>query len=630
IPLPAATPAIEAGLIRFSTRVSFRHPLLRSAVYRSAAVWERQAAHQALADATDAEADPDRRAWHRAQAASGPDESVAAELERSADRAQARGGPAAGAAMLEKAIQLTAEPPRRADRFLAAAQANLKAGSYAKVLELLTLAEAEPLTEEHRARADTLRGHVAFAAGRAGEAAPLLLRAARRLEAIGPRRARETYLTAWLAAMFAGGLAPGGSLADVSRAARELPPSPRPDRAEMLLDALSLVITAGPAEAAPALRAAVNAAAAADLTAPGTPRWGWLAHAAAVALWDHDAWRALLEREAEALRAAGAFDLLPVVLVALTTVTAWSGDFAAAGALIAEADAVCEATGAPADAFGPLTLAALRGETDEAGRRIEAMLAEAPGADTGREAPVTYANWAAAVLYNSLGRYDAALTAATRADNGSRDLFAAQWTLPELIEAAARSGNPDLAAEPMARLAASALAGGTDLGAGIETRCRALLSDGEAAERRYRAAVEYLARTRSRPELARAHLLYGEWLRREGRRADARTQLREAYDMLSAIGMNGYAERARRELLATGETIRKRTAETLSDLTPREALIARLARDGQTNQEIGTTLFISARTVEWHLRKVFGKLGITSRRELNAALRRRGHLDRPA
>ncbi|MFF0445403.1 AAA family ATPase [Streptomyces sp. NPDC004609] len=628
IPPQAATPAAEAGLARFSARVWFRHPLLRSAVYRAASAWERQAAHLALAEATDPGADPDRRAWHRAQAAPGPDEAVAADLERSSGRAQARGGPAASAAMLEKAIQLTAEPARRADRFLAAAQANLKAGSYGKSQELLALAEAEPLSEVQRARAGTLRGHVAFASGRGSEAAPLLLQAARRLEPLDLGLARETYLTAWLAAMFAGGLATGGSLAEVSQAARELPRSRRPDRAEVLLDALSLVITSGPAAAAPALRGAVDAMAAADLSAPDAPRWGWLAHAAAVAMWDHDAWRSLLEREAEALRAVGAFDLLPVVLVALTTVTAWAGDFAAAAALIAESDAVCEATGAPADAFGPLTLAALRGEADEAAWRIEAMTAGSPG--TGREAPVTYANWAAAVLYNGLGRYDDALAAATRADDGSRDLFAARWALPELVEAAVRSGNPDLAADPMARLAASALSGGTDLGAGIESRCRALLSEGGSAERLYREAVDRLARTRCRPELGRAHLLYGEWLRREGRRADARSRLRDAYDMLTAVGMSGYAERARRELLATGETVRKRTVETLSDLTPREALIARLACDGRTNQEIGTTLFISPRTVEWHLRKVFGKLGITSRRELNAALTRRGHLDRPA
>lgn len=628
IPLQAATPAAEAGLARFSARVWFRHPLLRSAVYRSASARERQEVHLALAGATDPEVDPDRRAWHRAQATPGLDEAVAADLERSAGRAQARGGPAAGAAMLEKAVQLTAEPVRRADRLLAAAGANVTAGSYDKSLELLALAAAEPLVEEQRASADTLHGHVALASGRRSDAARLLLRAARRLAQFDPGAARETYLTAWLAAMFAGGLAVDGSLVEVARAARELPRSQRPDRAELLLDALSLVVTSGTATAAPALREAVDAMAAADLTAPDAPRWGWLAHAAAVALWDHDAWRSLLEREAEALRAAGAFDLLPIVLVALTTVTAWSGDFAAAAALIAESDAVCEATGAPTDAFGPLTLAALRGDADEAAGRIEAMVTGHPGA--GREAPVTYANWSAAVLYNGLGRYEEALAAATRADGGSRDLFAAQWVLPELIEAAARSGRPDLAADPLARLAASALPGATDLGSGVECRCRALLTEGEQAERLYREAVDRLARTRCRPELGRAHLLYGEWLRREGRRADARSQLRTAYDLLTAVGMGGYAERARRELLATGETVRKRTAETLGDLTAREALIARLACEGRTNQEIGTTLFISARTVEWHLRKVFGKLGIASRRELPAALRHRGLLDRPA
>lgn len=636
IPVQASAPAVEAGLARFSARVSFRHPLLRSAVYRSASAGERRTAHLALGEATDPDADPDRRAWHRAQGAPGPDEAVAAELERSAGRARGRGGPVAAAAMLEKAILLTADADRRADRLLAAAAAYLQVGSYDKAVELLAFAEAEPLKERQSTRIDVLRAHVAFASGLDSDAPPLLLKAARRLEPLDVGLARQTYLAAWMAAMFAGGepaagptagATDGAGLTQVSRAARGLPRSRRPDRTELLLDALSLMITEGPGSAAPSLRAAVDVMAEADLTDDDVARWGWLAHAPAVALWDYDASRALLERAADALRALGAWDLLPIALSMLGTVTTLAGDFATAAELIAESDAVCEATGAPADAFGPSALAALRGDPDEAIPLIEAMLST--GRNKGQGGATTYAHWTAAVLFNGLGRYDEALAAAARTGDGSSQLFVALWALPELIEAAVRGGRPDLATEPLATLTASAQAGGTDPGLGIAARCRALLSEGATAERHYEEAVERLARTRLRPELGRAHLLYGEWLRREGRRADARTHLRTAHDLLSALGVGAYAERARRELAATGETVRRRTPASVGDLTSREALIARLARDGRTNQEIGTLLFISARTVEWHLRKVFGKLGIASRRDLDEALARRGQMDAP-
>ncbi|MEU9335527.1 AAA family ATPase [Streptomyces sp. NPDC048290] len=620
IALQAAGPAEEAGLARFSARVWFRHPLLRSAVYRSADPAERRAAHAALGAATEPRTDPDRRAWHLAQAATGRDEPVAADLERSAGRARARGGPAAAAAMLEKAILLTGDPVRRGDRTLAAAEAHLQAGSYGKSLELLSFAGAEPLDALQQARLDMLRGQVAFASELGCQAPPLLLRAARRLEVLDPALARETYLMAWMAAMFAGGPATGGGLPEVSLAARALPPSTEPDRAELVLDALSSMVTAGPPAAAPALRRALAA-----MTVPeaspdlrDVARWGWLAHAAAVALWDVDAWRALLERETAALRAAGAFDLLPVALATLTTVVAWSGDLDGAAELIAESAAVCEMTGARADSYGPGLLAALRGDRASALALAEELSGGPAVPD--HQGRVGYTHWTAALLHNGLGDYDAALSAATRALTAPYEQFTTLWALPELIEAAVRAGTPERAGAAMARLTESTRAGGTDAGLGIAARCRALLAEGEEARRHYDEAVERLARTPLRPELGRAQLVYGEWLRRAGRRTDARTQLRSAYDTLSAIGMNAFAERARRELAATGETVRRRTVETGGDLTAREALIARLARDGRTNQEIGTLLFISARTVEWHLRKVFGKLGVTSRRELGAAL----------
>ncbi|GAA4966531.1 DNA-binding CsgD family transcriptional regulator [Nonomuraea thailandensis] len=620
-----ARPAMESGLADFGHRISFRHPLLRRAAYRLATAEQRRAVHRALAESTDPIADPDRRAWHRAQSTDGPDEDAAADLERSASRAQARGGPSAAAAFLEQAAALTVDPARRSDRLLAAAHANLQAGSYERVLELLAIVRAEPLTELQSARADLLRGNVAFTSGLGNDAPPLLLQAAKRLEPLDLNLARETYLKAWMAAMFAGDLAIGGSLADVSRAALALPVSAHPDEAELVLDALARVIVQGPAAAAPVLRRAISAIVDASLTPDEVLRWGWFAHAAAIGSWDFANWRFLLDRELKVLRTVGAFDLMPIVLAALGTVTTWSGEFATSAAMFAEAETICEATGAPAAAFGPTMLACLRGDEQKAVPLLRSMIAETQV--TGQGASVTYANWVAAVLYNGLGRYPEALAAAVESSESSSDLFVALWSLPELVEAATRVGDVRAASAALARLAESTTAGGTDVGLGLEARSRALLSGGDVAERHYREAVERLGRTPLRPELGRAHLLYGEWLRRDNRRVDARHHLKTAHEMFTDLGMRAFAERARRELLATGERVRQGAVDSESALTAQETLIVRLASDGLTNTEIGAQLFLSARTVEWHLRKVYGKLGITSRRQLAAALRQNG--DRP-
>jgi DNA-binding CsgD family transcriptional regulator len=620
IAVQEAGPAVEAGLVAFGASVRFRHPLVRSAAYRSASLSERQQVHAALAEVTDAIADPDRRAWHRAQAAAGPDEDVAAELERSAGRAQARGGMAAAAAFLERSVLLTADPARHAERVLTAAQASMQAGAFGKALELLDRAEAEPLEELQSARADLLRGHVTFASGMGSDAPPLLLRAAQRLEPLDLALARQAYLDAWLAAVFAGRLAAQATLLEVCRAARRLPsPGDRPGKPELVLDALTLLVTDGPGTAAPALRTAMDTFTAADVTAEERLRWNTFAEGAAIALWDLDAWRALVERQAATVRAVGALGQLPLVLVGLGATTTWAGDLTAAAALVAESDTVCEATGAHAPPFAALMLACLRGREAEAVSLVEATIAGA--AAGGQGLTVGYANWVAAILYNSLGQYEQALAAATQSSQDAA-MYVSLWALPELIEAAVRSGNAGLAAGPMARLAESTQAGGTDFGLGIESRCRALLGDGETAERLYREAIERLARTRYRPDLARAHLLYGEWLRQDRRRTDARAQLRIAHDMFDTIGMEAFASRAGRELRATGETVHRRTVRAPGTLTAHEASIARLARDGLTNPEIGAQLFLSARTVEWHLRKIFTKLDIGSRRELRAALAR--------
>jgi DNA-binding CsgD family transcriptional regulator len=606
---------VEAGLVEFGGRVRFRHPLVRSVVYRSASYHDRRAVHAALAEVTDPAADPDRRAWHRAQAATGPDEEVAAELERSAGRAQTRGGLAAAAAFLERSVALTADPARLAERILAAAMASMQAGAFGKTLELLATAEAGLLDEFQRARADLVRGSVAFASGFSSDAPPLLLQAARRLEPFDLELARETYLTAWRAAINRGHSAGGDVLPEICRAVRALPPlqgTPRP--VDLLIDGLALLGTDGRAAAIPTLQRAAKAHT--DMRVEDVLRWGSVSVNAAV--WDDEGMHAVTARHVQLARDAGALAQLPIYLSALGIATAWTGDFASTASLIAEADTVAAAIGSPTAPFTEMRLRSLQGREAEASELIGHTIEQAATGGQGQAANL--AHWAAAVLHNSLGRYEEAVQAARQAASDTFDPWIFTWALPELVEAAVRAGDTELAHDGLARLAETTQACGTDWALGVEARCRALLSDGAAADELYREAIDRLGRTQVRTELARAHLLYGEWLRREGRRTDARGRLRTAYDMLAAIGMEAFAERARRELVATGETVRKRSVETVTTLTAQETSIARLAGDGLTNPEIGARLFLSARTVEWHLRKIFAKLGIGSRRELNAAL----------
>jgi DNA-binding CsgD family transcriptional regulator/tetratricopeptide (TPR) repeat protein len=623
IPVQAGAPAVEAGLAEFGTQVRFRHPLVRSAVYRSASLPDRQRLHAALAEVTDPDVDPDRRAWHRAQAAPGADEQVAAELERSAGRAQARGGLAAAAAFLERAVALTADPARQAERALAAAQASFQAGAFETALGLVATAEAGPLDEFQRARVDLVRGQIAFASGLASDAPPLLLKAASRLEPFDLECARETYLVAWGAAFVATGQPAGRSaLLEICRAVRALPPRPgAPRPLDLLLDGLALLTTDGRAAAAPMLQRAATALA--GIPVADVLRWGWMATAASNAVWDNDGAHAISARQVQLIRDAGALAELPLYLSALGLASAWMGDFAGAASNIAEADSVAAATGSHVAPYTLLRLRALQGREAGAAAAIEHAAAGGPSA-------VLYAQWAAAVLYNGLARYEEAVAAARQASSNTFEYWVSAWALPELVEAAVRAGDAQLASGALERLIETTQPCGTGFALGIEARSRALLSDGDAADNLYREAIERLGRTRLRPEAARAHLLYGEWLRRQGRRADAREQLRTAHDMLTAIGMEAFTERARRELVATGETVRKRSAAARDELTPQEEQIARLARDGLSNPEIGGQLFISARTVEWHLRKVFTKLGIRSRRQLRAALMQPGRTDLPA
>jgi DNA-binding CsgD family transcriptional regulator len=621
----AAAPGMAAGLVEFGARVRFRHPLVRSAAYQSAAGPARREVHAALAEATDPVLDPDRRAWHRAAAAAGLDEEVATELERSAGRAQARGGLAAAAAFLERSAALTPDPARRAERTLAAAQTSLRAGVFGKALELLAMAQAGPLDELHSARADLLRGQVAFASGLYSDAPSLLLKAARRLEPLDRDLARETYLEAWRAASGVGHLAGPGDLLEVSRAAATLPPPAHPPRPpDLLLDGLTLLVTDGPAAAAPVLRQATRAFASADVPADEALRWGQMARAAAYVLWDDHDWH-LTERQVELAREAGALDQLPFLLNRLARYAVWSGDLGAAASLVAEADAVCAATGSRIVSYSAALLAAFRGNQAEAATLIQATVEQA--AAGGQGAAVAGAHWAAAILYNGLGHYQEALAAARQASE-YRHPYVSAWALPELIEAAARTGNTRLADDARDLLAERTRVGGTNWGLGIEARSRALLSEGKEAEGYYLEAISRLGGTQLRPELARAHLLYGEWLRRERRRGEARTPLRTAHDLLEEMGMEAFAARAWRELRVTGETARKRTvkaartgtAGTREALTAQEAQVAWLAREGLSNPEIAARLIVSARTVQYHLGKVFGKLGISSRGQLHQVL----------
>ena len=610
-----AETAETEGFLTVGEHVTFRHPLVRSATYRAAAAEDRRAVHLALAEVTDPETDPDRRAWHLSAAASGPDEEVALELERSASRAQARGGLAAAAAFLRRSVSLTGDPARRSGRALAAAQASFQAGAFDSALGLAATAEAGPLDEFGRALVHLLRAQVTFAAGDWKEAPPLLLAAARRLEPFDLDLARETYLLAWGAAGLAEDLAARNVLREICRAVRSLPPPPDPPRPrDLLLDGLALLIVEGHAAAAPTLQRAT--AALSEMPVQDILRWGWLAIGASAAVWDHDGWNASSARQVQVLRDAGALAALPVHLTYLGMATVWLGDFAGAASLVAEIDTVAAVTGSRFPPYALLRLRALQGKEAEAA----AAIAEAIGQFGGQGMTATRARWAAAVLYNGLGRYGDAVSAAQEATADAVNHWVFTWVLPELVEAAARSGDAAVAREALGRLAETTQASGTDFALGIEARCRALLSTGSAADELYQDAIARLGRTRLRPELARAHLLYGEWLRRENRRVDAREHLHTAHEMFAEVGMEAFADRARRELLATGEKVRKRTVETRDDLTAQERQIARLARDGLSNPEIGARLFLSPRTVEWHLRNVFTKLGIRSRRQLADAL----------
>lgn len=616
----AASPAEVGGLIAAEGGVRFRHPLIRTAVYRSSTAAERRRAHAALAASITGPAAEDHRAWHGAHAADAPDAQIADQLEQSAERALARGGISAAASFLEHAAKLTPNSTERARRALDAAMANLDAGMPDAAVRLVAAAHDATDDELVAARCELIRAKTAFAASRGVDAPPLLLAAAKRMERLDPLESRKAYLGALLASILVGRMSTErhSSAPFVAEAAGNAPPAPDPPRVvDLLLDGLVVRLTDGYAPAAGLLQAAIREYLLERDAGADNARWHDLTARVCLDLFDQDAYNFLTARQVEELRAAGALTMLPVALATYAGICVTAGKFEQAAALLDEAAAIITATGAPVRSAIKTYLAACRGQEQLC---LDGVRETVDGASSrGEGYDVSVALYAAAILHHGLGQYQEALDAAA---SGARhdDLGMCGYLLTELVEAATRCKERKVAAEALHRLVERTKASGTHTALGLAARCTALVSDGSVADAAYQEAIAHLQRSPTVVYLARTHLVYGEWLRREKRRADARTQLRIAHEMFVQMGADGFAGRARRELTATGETVYMHPTGVTADLTTQESHIARLARDGYTNAEIAGLLFISPRTVEWHLGKIFAKLGVTSRRELRDAL----------
>jgi DNA-binding CsgD family transcriptional regulator len=611
--------AVDAGLVDIGPNLRFRHPLARSAAYRCASAEDRYAVHGALAAVTDPQLDPDRRAWHRARSAAAPDETVAAELIESAGRAQHRGGVAASAAFWEQAVALTPGMRERSDRALAAADATYAAGDFAATQRLLVTAELGPLDELGSARAERLKAQVAFALRRGADAPPLLLRAARRLDGLNPDMACATYLQALVATVYAGRLAGADTTSEIARLVTCKASADSSGHVELLLHGLALRLNHGFVAAAPSLKKALYAYRT-DGTEPRELSWLGIAYSiVAMDLWDHDAWLKLAAEQVDEACANGILSWLPFALDYLAEAYVPAGRLAEATELSHQAERIDPGIRKHTLPYLPLLLAAWRGDARATAGFAEMMVRES--SSRGEGAALTYADYATAVVANGCGHYSDAAASAYEAAIAD-EVVISPWALYELVESAARAGQHDRAANAANGLEDIAEASGTDWARGAAARSRALLSSGRVAEDLHREAIDLFSRTSLAAHLARVRLTYGEWLRRENRRLDARRELHTALDEFVAMNLDAFAERARRELRATGERVRHREGAN-KPLTPQEQEIAELAREGRTNPEIGARLFISARTVEWHMSQLFVKLGIASRRELEGALSRR-------
>lgn len=613
IPLGAVLPAATAGLFVAGPKMRFRHPLARSAVYRSASPQDLREAHRALAAAMGSGVGPARRVWHLAQAAEGLDESLAAQLEDAAQAAQARGGYAQAAAFLQRAAEVSPDPVRRAGRSLAAARAQQLAGDYDGALASVTAAQAGSLDALGCAHAQLLRAQLEFAVNRGVDAVGLYLDAARQLEALDVALARETYLEALGAAQFAGRLAVGEDMLTVATAARRAPKTAQPRESDLLLDGLATLVADGYGAGASVVRQALRTFSREALP-PGSAAWMWLACRTAIDMWDFETWDLLSDRILAQARASGSLSALQLGVVLRIGTHIFGGRLDAAPALVAEAAAISQATGSHIAPYGDLMLRAFRGDERGTWDLIDQTLQKVT--DRGEGQGIAVAHYSRAVLLNGLGRYREAFTAAQLGTSHPGDLAFRNWGLAELVEAAVRAGETEAGTEALGQLAEITRPCGTDWALGIEYQCRALLAGGKMADKLYREAIARLDDGSIRPVLARAHLLFGEWLRREQRQSEAREHLTVAHRMLTEMGLRAFSDRAARELRAAGATVRKRPDEATGDFTPQEAQIARLAAEGLSNPDIASRLFLSPRTVEYHLRKVFAKLRISSRKEL--------------
>jgi DNA-binding CsgD family transcriptional regulator len=570
--------------------------------------------HAALAAATDPAADPDRRAWHLAWASPGPDEEIAAELERSASRARARGGMAAAAAFLDRAAVLTLDPMSRSRRALEAAQAKTESGAFAAADRLLDLAEADPLDDLQTAQVDLLRGRLAFARSSGSEASGLLLKAARRFESLDARVACDTYLEALEAAVVAGRLATA-DVVEIAEAARHALASAEPDRPlDLLLNGLAVRITDGNAAGVPLLRRALHQYMTAELPVQDELRSLWLAGHAASLLWDYETWDQLSARLVFRAREVGALGTLPLALSTRAGIKTLAGELGEVASIAAEIEAIIDVTGGNAVRYG--LLAGIE-EVGLKGRGAQGMEnAQDDVTRRGEGGGLTTMQWVAVAANNATGRYEDAFAIAELASATSHPQEIANWMAIEHVEAASRTGHIARANAALERLSDSLTASNSDWGRGTEACVRALLSDGASAEAQYQDAIDRLARTRLRIAHGRARLLYGEWLRRQHRRIEAREQLGMAHELFEQSGLTIFAERAGIELRATGQRARKRVEDTRDELTPQESQIARMVAEGATNREVAAQLFLSPSTVDYHLRKAFRKLGVRSRTQL--------------